>query len=244
MIARARLASFRCELRAIPQILEIPVLPFRSISFLLVLFVSVATAVFAQPEILSPDTVIADPARDAAWSPLFQQLATPKNRVSHFDEHRYFPFRDKPIELTGEVRIIPSRGLSLNYLTPKHQMIIVDNAGVLMRDDRGRQRAAPADSRAQAATSALFNIFRFDLAALARQFVVHGTRSGQRWTLGFVPRDAALAGLLGTVTVEGEEAHLNRIDLTRSDKQRVEILIKDTIDDVIFSDEVVKRFFR
>lgn len=216
----------------------------RPLLLLLVTALAFASSLRAAQEILSAETVIADPVHDPVWSELFRALAAPKTRVSRFEERRHFPFREKPIVLTGEIRIIPGRGLSLSYLTPKPQMVIVDEAGVLLRDGRGRQRSAPADSRAQAATAALFSILRFDLPDLARQFVIHGTRAGKKWTLGFVPKDPALAGLMGTVIVAGEARRINRIDLTKSDHQRIEIIILSTMEDVIFGDEVVKRFFR
>lgn len=196
------------------------------------------------PPSAAAETIIADPAHDPQWSALFKHLATPKARVSQFEERRHFPFREKPVVLTGEIRILPGHGLSLSYLQPKPQILIVDASGILMRDDRGRQRAAPADSRAQAATSALFQILQFDLAALHENFTVHGARDGATWTLSFVPRDASLGSLIGTVVVKGHEQQLDHIDLTKADNQRIEIILKQTMEDVIFQDDVVKRYFR
>ena len=199
----------------------------------------------AEPSpILSDSTVLTDPAKSPEWRDLFAALGKPRNRVSRFEERRYFPFREKPVVLQGEIRIVPDRGLSLSYLGAKPHVIIIDQKGVLMRDERGRERAAPDDDRARAATSALSHILRFDLVALEKEFVVHGIRNGDDWTLGFVSRDPAFSNLLGSVIVHGKEAELSRIDMIKSPQQRIEILITSTMADVIFPEDVLQRFFR
>jgi hypothetical protein len=217
---------------------------FPLFTLLLYLAVAAAAPLGASPVVLSPETVIADPTTDPAWRPLFDQLAPQKNRTATFEERRTFPFRKTPLVLTGEIRLSPQHGLSLSYAGDKPQTVIVDDRGVLLRDARGRTRSAPADSRADAVTSALSDILRFDLAALARDFTVHGLRDDDAWTLGFVPRDPTIAQLLGSVVVRGHGAHPDRIEMIKSDTQRIDILIGETRDDVAFSPDELRRFFR
>lgn len=189
-------------------------------------------------------TLITSPSDDPQWRDLFAELSKPRARVSQFEERRHFPFRDKPVVLTGEIRLLPGHGLSLHYLEPKSQTLIVDSKGVLMRDDRGHQRAAPADSRAQAATSALFQILQFDVSGLQNTFEIRGRRDGANWTLTFTPKQSSLAETIGSVLVHGQELKLDRIELNRADNQRIEILVHHTLNDVIFPEDVMKRFFR
>ena len=198
----------------------------------------------AAPEDTPSGNLIADPVNDPGWKELFARLAPEKARRSKFEERRIFPFRTTPIILNGEIRISAERGLSLHYLGEKPQIVIIDQKGVLMRDERGQQRKAPADPRADAATSALFQILRFDLPALARTFVLHGRRDGEVWTLGFEPRDTTLGGLIGSVIVQGERGRVDRINMVKSEKQRIEISISETKEDVSFDAEELKRFFR
>jgi len=193
---------------------------------------------------LGPDTLLTDPAHDPAWTELLAKLSASKTRQSQFEERRYFPFRSTPVMLKGEIRIAPEHGLSLRYLEPDRRILIVDDKGLLMRDDEGRQRAAPSDSRAQAVTSAMVSVLRFDLAALQKSFVMYGRRDGSAWMLGFVPRDPALAEMIGTLFVSGEQTRLDRIEMTKSSKQRIEILISGAREDVIFPGDVLERFFR
>src|SRR5688500_16867036 len=163
--------------------------------------------------LVSPQTRLSDPAKDSAWRELFAKLAPNKTRQSVFEERRYFPFRKAPVVLKGEIRIVPELGLSLRYLEPEPRILIVDKKGLLLRDDAGQERPAPSDSRAQAATSALVHVLRFDFEALQKDFEVHGRREGPRWALAFVPRDPAFANLLGTLTVSGEQNVLRTIEM-------------------------------
>ena len=206
------------------------------------LLISFACA--AEPLPLTPETLLADPANHPAWRDLIAQLAPNKTRQSRFEERRTFPFRKEPVVLTGEIRIVPDLGLSLRYLTPEPRTLIVDAKGLLMRDEQGRDRAPPNDSRAQAATSALVRVLRFDLAALQKDFAVHGRREGAAWSLAFVARDPAFVNLLGTLSVSGEGGVLRTIEMTKSPTQRIEILIRDTAEDVLFTGDTLKRFFR
>ena len=209
-------------------------------------FAAMASAADSVPPAVGvgPETLLNDPAGDPAWRELFTRLAPNKTRLSKFEERRFFPFRQEPVVLTGEIRIVPELGLSLRYLTPEPRVLIVDARGVLMRDEGGEERTPPADSRAQAATSALVRVLRFDLAALQRDFAVHGRREGQAWTLAFVPRDPAFAALLGTLSVSGEDTVLRSIAMVKSPTQRIEIRIRDTVEDVLFTADTLRRFFR
>lgn len=209
---------------------------------LLLLLPLVARA--AEPLPLTPETLLADPANDPAWRDLFAQLAPNKTRQSKFEERRFFPFRKEPVVLTGEVRIVPELGLSLRYLTPEKNTLIADAKGLLLRDDQGRERTPPNDSRAQAATSALVRVLRFDLVALQKDFAVHGRRDGAAWTLTFVARDPAFTAMLGTLTIRGEGGELRAIAMIKSPTQRIEISIRDTAENVLFTGDTLKRFFR
>ena len=214
------------------------------ISCLCLLTFAAAPGYAAEETIFNRETVLTDPAHNPVWRELFAELGKPRTRFSHFEEHRFFPFRDKPVVLEGEIRIVPQRGLSLSYAGAKPYVVIVDETGVLMRDERGRQRSAPDDSRARAVTSALSSILRFDLPALEKEFVIHGERDGEAWTLGFAPRDPNLAALLGTVVVQGRQTALDRIVMAKSNEQRIEILITKSQADVIFPMDLLQRFFR
>lgn len=189
-------------------------------------------------------TELRDPANDPAWKELLARLTTQKTRQSKFEERRYFPFRSAPVVLTGEIRIVSERGLSLRYLSPEPRVLIVDAQGVLLREADGRSRPMPDDARAKAATSAMVSVLRFDLAALQRDFIVHGRRDGAAWSLGFVPRAETLRNTLGLLVVSGTENTLQKIEMIKSPAQRIEVLVSATEEDVLFTGDTLTRFFR
>jgi hypothetical protein len=207
-------------------------------------FFIAATGLTAEPSLIAPESLIAEPSQDPAWRELFTALAQPKTHQAHFEERRIFPFRKTAVVVAGELRISPEHGLSLHYFGDKGQIVIVDQKGALLRDERGRERRGPSDGRAEGATSALFSILRFDWPALQRAFEVHGARDEAGWTLRFLPRDSKVADLLGAITVHGQGPHLDRIAMVKSERQRIEIQLSEVKDDVRFSPEELQRYFR
>lgn len=203
-----------------------------------------APAAGLPPGLVAPETRLEEPRSDPAWSALFERLSTQKTRYSRFEERRFFPFRREPTVLQGEIRMAPDLGLSLRYLQPEERVIVVDDKGVLMRDGEGRERAAPDDSRARIATSAMVHVLRFDLPALQKDFTLHGRRDGEAWSLAFVPRDATFANLLGVLVVSGEKLELRKIEMIKAANQRIEIAIKETSEGVLFTGDTLRRFFR
>ncbi len=187
---------------------------------------------------------ITNAEQDPAWSALFAELGLNKARESHFEERRYFPFRKQPIVLTGISRLLPGRGLSLQYITPDPQTLIFDGKGMLLRDRDGHDRAPPDDRRARAATGALVDVMRFNLPELEKTFELHGVRQGEAWTLVLKPHDAAVARSVSALEVQGTGSHLQRIEIDAGGHERVEILISATQEDVVFPEEVLRRYFR
>ena len=185
-----------------------------------------------------------EPARDTDWRDLFVALAAAPNRQARFEERRYFPFRRDPVVLSGELRISAGRGLSLSYLVPTPNVVIVDDKGVLLRNKVGEERAAPADARIRTATATLGRLLQLDLKALEQEFEVHGRRDGSKWSLQLRPREEAVAVLLGRIGLHGEGTEMRRISMGRSATQRVEIEISEARDGVLFTADTLRRFFR
>ena len=178
------------------------------------------------------------------WQLLFEKLAAQGTVFSRFTENRWFPFKKIPVVLKGEMRLLPSRGLSLRYTQPDDRTMIVDERGLLLRDDHGHSREVPPDPRSSNINAALLPVMRFDQKELAKVFVLHAVRVGSAWRLDFEPRDAALAHTIGRIIVWGEETKVQQLEFRRSNSQRVEIIIDESQAGVVFSADDLKRFFR
>ena len=178
-----------------------------------------------------------------AWSDLMAAFADHPDITADFAERRFFPFKTEPVELRGEVRVSAPRGLSLHYTAPEERTVILDARGMLLRTSTG-EKAAPADPRAAAANDALRHILRLNLAALEPDFELYGERAGPAWTLVLVPRTETLRRSVGRITVTGEAATIRHIELRRTARSAVEIIIAAPRPLAAFTTEEVKRFFR
>lgn len=183
------------------------------------------------------------PPAAPAWNDLVETFAHQPDTTADFTERRQFPFKKDPVELQGEVRVSVAHGLSLHYTVPEDHIVILDEQGMLMRARAG-EKAAPADPRATAANEALRHILRFEFTALEKDFELYGQRDGIAWSLALVPRTTALRGSIGRITVTGEAAAIRRIELRRSAKQAVEILIAPPRPPAAFTTEELKKYFR
>lgn len=183
-----------------------------------------------------------DPAA-AEWSGLIATFAHQPDITADFAERRFFPFKKAAVELKGEVRVSTVRGLSLHYTAPEERIVILDAGGVLIRAPAG-EKAPPADPRAAAANEALLHILRFDFVALEKDFELYGQRAGEAWTLALVPRTETLRRSVGRISVAGGVAAISRIEIRRSAKQAIEILIEPPKSAAPFTADELKRFFR
>lgn len=212
---------------------------------LLLLFVCASRLHAALPEDLAkPEFRLTPGENDAPWRQLIDDLKAKPPLRALFVENRYFPFRKEPAKLAGEIRLDPTRGLSLHYATPDDRLMVVDSKGGFMADERGRRRELPADPRAQAATTALLNVLNFDLPALSKNFTIYAARDGNDWRFTFVPQPGPLASVLNPITITGANGLLQTIEMRKSGSQRVEIIIGETTTGVTFDEAELKRFFR
>jgi hypothetical protein len=216
---------------------------WRAAGIAVVLLMAGATlAPAAEPDpLVNPELRL--PAGAPEWSDLVATFSQQPDTTADFSERRFFPFRREPVALRGEVRISTARGLSLRYLEPDSRIVILDDQGMIVRGENGEQ-GAPMDPRAGPANAALRHILRFDFAALEGDFELYGRREADAWTLALVPRSADLRRGIGRITVTGDATTVRRIELRRSARQSIEILIDAPRPRVPFSADDVKKFFR
>ncbi len=195
----------------------------------------------APDPLVSPEHRLSSAA--PAWADLVEAFAHQPDTTADFTERRQFPFKQDPVELRGEVRVSAARGLSLHYTSPDERTVILDEQGMLIRARAG-EKVPPADPRATAANEALRHILRFEFTALEKDFELYGRRDGPDWTLALVPRTDTLRRSLGRITVSGEAVAIRRIELRRSAKQVIEILLAPPRPPGAFSAEELKTYFR
>jgi hypothetical protein len=194
--------------------------------------------------LVEPGPVVELDHSGADWQALFEKLAAQGTVFSHFTENRWFPFKKIPVVLKGEMRLLPGRGLSLRYTQPDDRTMIVDERGLLLRDDHGHSREVPPDPRSGNLNAALLPVMRFDQKELSKIFLLRAARFGRTWRLDFEPRDAALARMVGRIIVWGDDEKVKQLEFRRSNSQRVEIVIDDSQAGVVFSEVELRKYFR
>lgn len=195
----------------------------------------------AAPPLVETRNLVAPGAPE--WQDLAAALAHRPDILTDFVERRRFSFKRQPVELTGEVRFSAAHGLSLHYLTPEDRIVVLDGKGLRVQAAPGG-KTPPADPRAEAASAALLDALRLDLPALAGRFEIYGRRTSEAWALALVPREAALRRGVERITIEGQAAIVNRIEIRHSAKQTIEILLSAPRAVVPFTAEELARFFR
>lgn len=212
--------------------------------FLALCFFTPLARAAEMPDLVSPENRIVIGENDAPWRELAAELRAHGNVTAPFTENRYLPFKKIPVVFTGRMRLSAEGALSLQYESPEKQLMLVDARGVMLRDSRGRTREVPSDPRANAATTALLHVMRFDLDALSRNFELYGRRDGDTWQLVFDPRPGELSRVLNRLVVTGKDAHVKQLEMRKSALQGIVIVIGEADTQVEFSDEERREFFR
>jgi hypothetical protein len=216
----------------------------RSFLFFILSLLVCTPAFTAEPsELIAPANRIVVGENDAPWKELAAALQANGNVAAPFTENRFLPFKKIPVVFTGDMRLSPERGLSLAYTKPENQLMIVDSKGVFLRSG-SRTRELPSDARAQAATTALLHVMRFDLPELSKNFELYGRRNGDSWQLVFDPRPGELGSVLTRLIVTGKGAEVKKLEMRKSALQGIEILIGDVRHHVKFTAEETQKFFR
>ncbi|HWL17529.1 MAG TPA: outer membrane lipoprotein carrier protein LolA [Opitutus sp.] len=177
------------------------------------------------------------------WKSLFDALSAPIPRFATFEEERSFAFKKQPVVLQGELRQMPGHGVSLTYTEPNRQTVIIDDAGVLMRNEHGRDRALPA-RRTPATVAHLGELLQFDVTTLARNFELAGDRDGERWILALKPLDGAAAEATGAILLRGHRAQIDEIVLSPERGPRIRISITAVRTGQPFAAAELARYFR
>lgn len=189
----------------------------------------------------APDPTVEtlDPAHlSTEWQEVINGLRAPPTVRAKFEEHRIFGFRARAVVLQGELRLDRDQGLSLHYTDPEMHTVIIDEQGVLLRDEDGRDRVAPAE--AAEATRPLFRALRFELGALAEDWLIRGRLADGAWTLWLESRGRSP----DTIELRGTDHQVHSIVLQPASRRRVEIALREIVTGVTFSEAEQRRYFR
>ncbi len=161
-----------------------------------------------------------------------------------FEEERAFPFRKKPIVLTGILRQWNGVGVSIEY--PKKRTIIVtDEQGVLMRkfSKKGKLREKVGDVD-KSGTMVLFKaLFEFDYEVLNELFVLEWIEENGQWSIAMSPLEE-VSEKMEKVTMSGSSGDIEHIDLKFVGKKNIKIYVKGEERKDSFTEDERTKYFR
>lgn len=111
----------------------------------------------------------------------------------------------KPLRAEGDFVVVRGRGVIWRTVKPFPQTLRVTATEILQRDGESTLMRLSADKEPVVATlgRTLSGLFAGDLEQLTRFFNAEGSVDGPRWQLKLVPRDAAVARLVGEIHLDG-----------------------------------------
>lgn len=162
------------------------------------------------------------------WTDFRREMAQRPWVMADFVEQRVFPFRSRPVELQGTVWYGRKEGLTLNYRSPRREVVRVDEKGVRIIQDDGSSRERAIPERGREVPSALLATFRLDFGELKKDFEIHEQRDGDDWALRLTPHDQDETGIQ-RIVLEGVEEEVRRIVIEQSDRRRIELTFSGTV---------------
>ena len=150
-----------------------------------------------------------------------ERLAQPALLRGEFEQQKQVQGFAKPLVSRGSFVVARERGVlwltrtpfaSQLRLTPS-EIVATQNGAVAFRLDASKEPSV------RVINGLLFALLNGDLAGLAEHFKIEGTAEGKAWALQLMPRQAALAKLMGRIELAGD-SHVRsiRIDEANGDK--------------------------
>ncbi len=159
---------------------------------------------------------------------LMQQLAERRHGHATFVERQFIKVLDRPLESSGELFYDAPDRVEKRTLLPKPASLVLEQGTLTIR--RGKQayvlavrdypQFAPFIDSIRATLAG-------DLAALERSYEISYAGAAAGWTLGLVPREAALARVVVRIRIAGAGDQVREVTIERGDGGRSVMTIKE-----------------
>ena len=170
--------------------------------------------------VLAAVALLATPtaAQPADYERLLELLAGRRHGHVAFTETQHLAILDRPLQSSGELLYDAPDRLEKRTLKPKAETVILER-GVLTAH-RGHRTFVVA-LRDHPLLAPFIESIRATLAgdrvALERLFHVEFSGTLAQWTLLLTPTDAALAGTVTNIRIEGERDAIHSVEIRQSD---------------------------
>lgn len=153
----------------------------------------------------------------------FEALDAAAGLEGRFEQRKTLPQLPRPLVSRGEFVYAQGHGIWWHTQTPFESTLILRRDG--LSQQYGGQTEVSQDAGAAAVSQIFFALLALDFESLDRSFELYGEAGEHGWRVGLVPRQAALAEVLGRAIVEGDRS-VTRVQLVERD-DRTEFLFQD-----------------
>lgn len=180
----------------------------------------------------------------AEWQALFESMHAVERVTALFGESRSFAFRKKPRRYRGVFRKEADGRVSLAYTEPEKMVLHIGDGFAYYRKEAGTIRRIPNSNTQGAALALMPRLLNFDLAPIAEYYEISGFMEGADWHLAFDAKEDSKEELpYQRMEVIGQGTAVQRIELTKSEKQSILIEMGEPMYPEFFLPEVKAAYF-
>jgi outer membrane lipoprotein-sorting protein len=144
-----------------------------------------------------------------------------------FEETKQVATLTAPIVRRGTLRYVRPDRLQMHVVTPFFERMDIVGNVLTIETKRGvRQIDLAGEPGAAAWVAGIRATLAGDQSSLARHFTLQLSGQAARWTLTLLPLDPALARVIQRITVDGEQAQLNRIEVDEREGDRTVLVVQ------------------
>lgn len=146
-----------------------------------------------------------------------------------FEETKYVSTLTAPLVRRGALSYVRPDRLEMRVESPYFErMEIVGNLLVIETKRGTRQLDVAGEPGLAAWVASIRATLAGDRATLARHFAFKLSGQAARWTLALTPIEPALSGVVATVTIDGVQAQLTRIEVDERMGDRSVLVVQPT----------------
>lgn len=168
-------------------------------------------------------------ADDALLQNVLAELGRHTAVRADFTQTRSNPALDKPQVSQGQLLFVLGHGMLWQTASPYRETLALTGNRSARIDADGNATAMRSDRGVSQVSQMLQGMLGGKLDEARRQFAVEADGTPAQWTLRFVPKQARMARVLGSITLHGND-YLQGIAIDMQDGSRTDILFDHTRD--------------
>jgi hypothetical protein len=175
---------------------------------------------------------------------LLQHMATTRGVVAEFREIKTLKLLDSPLETRGTLYFSPPDRLARVTREPAETRLVLDGGHMRFQDAAGGKDVdLSTNPVARAFAENLIVLWRGDRAALEKIYTLDFRADGSRWQLGLAPRHSPLDQFLRQITLKGDGAVMQEMEVVESDGDKTQTLFEKSDVDHPFGDDEARALF-